>query len=1088
MKRPFSHILFLTIALIAISLLFATQTRATPTAGCPDISTLPCGDVKLLPDKTFTFDGSEGGLLDQNGVGMGFTMVDPPSNPGNPVPNTDAPGYWPEQLEVISNTLVISATTGLNYQAINRLDNALGIGLDLGQPATINTTLVDIPPAPGGFAQAGLWFGESSIGPSGLGGTGTTENNYIKLVVVSDAVGIWNVQALMEENGVANSGKTSVIDATEPVHLWLELNPSLRTVSARYCVGAACDVDSAVTLLTFNSVPSSWFSTDQAGIDFSVGTRSMGGIMASRRNSPTLIKFTFDEFTYTNGVSVLPISSNDGIDFASWSFTTDTLTSNPFAKPTAMDWGPDGRLYVADVTGVIHVYELDMVAHTVLTEQQITIRQNRLMLGLTVDSESTVDQIIIWVSHSDLDQFDGDANSGTVTKIVLGPPPTYAVVSAEDVITGLPRAIANHGTNNIEFGPDGRLYIAQGGNTGAGAANNSLTSEFGSRPEQPLSAAILVADVKGVDFDGSCTSLIDPDGSIMDVTGIAAKDVPCDVAVYASGLRNVYDIAFHSNGRLYGPDNGLGVVGTIPDLAPTDLTWDPASGCEGMITDIQSHFPKERPDLLYAIEEGNYYGHPNPSREQCIFFGGNPTGDMVNKNDFPIPPADPAEGVAYMDTIRYEVGRQPAPEWKQSLLHFGLNKSANGIIEYNSNKGAFCGRMDGELLVNYFSQADQVRRVELSNNGLSFLSSQTMIRSTPQTGGESLSNPLPIVQDSQGRIVVGEFGTNDITIFEPINVGLWTTTGFADMPVALLDAGSSVISDTLYAVAGKTSGGPQRTLYSYSLVDNIWTQLADLPVAYPAVENPAVAAYNGKLYVFGGATSAFSGAVNKTAVYDPTTNVWTELAAMTTARGGATAQTIGNLIYVAGGMNAAGESLATLEIYNPATNTWSSGPDLALARDNASSAAIGGKMYIFGGRLRNGGGEVDPTLNSVEIYDPNTGWSAGAPMPTGRRTTTTVVYEGRAIVMGGEKTTDGGTFVATEAYDPVSDSWQLLTNMPVGRHGAIAGLLDNIIIVGGGGTVGGTDFTSDLDGFFFDCAADTSNPDSLVYLPIVMKP
>ena len=65
-----------------------------------------------------------------------------------------------------------------------------------------------------------------------------------------------------------------------------------------------------------------------------------------------------------------------------------------------------------------------------------------------------------------------------------------------------------------------------------------------------------------------------------------------------------------------------------------------------MITDIQPHFPKERPDLLYAIEEGNYYGHPNPSREQCLFFGGNPTGNMLEKNDFPIPPADPAKDLA----------------------------------------------------------------------------------------------------------------------------------------------------------------------------------------------------------------------------------------------------------------------------------------------------------------------------------------------------------------------------------------------------------------------------------------------------------
>ena len=43
----------------------------------------------------------------------------------------------------------------------------------------------------------------------------------------------------------------------------------------------------------------------------------------------------------------------------------------------------------------------------------------------------------------------------------------------QDVITGLPRAIANHATNSIHFGPDGKLYIAQGGNTGAGAPNTT---------------------------------------------------------------------------------------------------------------------------------------------------------------------------------------------------------------------------------------------------------------------------------------------------------------------------------------------------------------------------------------------------------------------------------------------------------------------------------------------------------------------------------------------------------------------------------------------------------------------------------------
>src|SRR5207249_3924834 len=126
-------------------------------------------------------------------------------------------------------------------------------------------------------------------------------------------------------------------------------------------------------------------------------------------------------------------------------------------------------------------------------------------------------------------------NSGIVSRLSG---PTQQVRT--DVITGLPRAIANHGTNAIHFGSDGRLYIAQGGNTGGGAANNG-TSEFGPRPEQPLSAAVLVADVNRPGFNGACTPTSDANGAIMDATGIAQRGVPCDVAVFASGLRNSYD-------------------------------------------------------------------------------------------------------------------------------------------------------------------------------------------------------------------------------------------------------------------------------------------------------------------------------------------------------------------------------------------------------------------------------------------------------------------------------------------------------------------------------------------------------------------
>src|SRR5690606_32993369 len=84
--------------------------------------------------------------------------------------------------------------------------------------------------------------------------------------------------------------------------------------------------------------------------------------------------------------------------------------SVPLGNPTALAAGPDGRLYVATVTGPIHALRFDFETNSLIEDQLISGLAGRLVLGLAIDPESTPNDVVLWVSHSDVQQSSGDAN------------------------------------------------------------------------------------------------------------------------------------------------------------------------------------------------------------------------------------------------------------------------------------------------------------------------------------------------------------------------------------------------------------------------------------------------------------------------------------------------------------------------------------------------------------------------------------------------------------------------------------------------------------------------------------------------------
>ena len=983
------------------------------TATCPPVSPLTCTVVTPVLPYTLSWDTNEGKLFDGSALGTGFTMIQP---------STHGAGYVPSLIAVVptgTGQLQLKTTSGLFAGAVNSQDNALGIGIEASsQISVLETEMVQIPTGKGGYEQAGLWFG-------------LDEDNVHKFVVISTPTGT-RIQHLQELAGktVGNITTTTAFTLTTTDRLLLRLraNPVTKMIAAEYSLNGGA----AVAVGNFPA-PLEFFNFDQAGINPLLGTRVFGGVFASNRMGPSSLTYKFDRF------SVLaepfppppPSTTKDGdLEFVRTSYSV------PF--PTSMVWAADNRLYVTEMLGKIHALSFD-ANQQVIGDQLITMLGKRLTLGITEDPSSTPSNVILWVSHSDptitpTGQFSGQANSSTVSRISQSVPGSSNFDTIQHVITGLPRAVANHAINSIHFGADGRLYIAMGGNTGSGAPNTTA-SEFGTRAEQPLSAAFLVADVNAPNFHGVCGTVgcnTGPSSScplswVQDSTGTADNTIPasCDVEVYSSGLRNMYDFVPHSNGNFYGTNNGLGVTGSFPTKS--------APACTGFASTQPvplGQNPGVQPDYLNLLIQGKYYGHPNPQRNECVF----KDGSFQNVS--------------------------PLPNWEPPLLDLGSNKSADGIVEYPSNVG--CVGMKGNLLINNYSLGDDITRVILSTDGASVTDHFSLV------GG--FSDPLPITVGgtSGGTIFVGEFGTNKITSLEPSSLGCWSNKPL--LPEAILDAGGTAIDDKLYVVAGKTAAnGHQSKMYIYDSAASSWTQGPNLPGV--GVENPATVALDGRLYVFGGATAPFSGAVSNAAVFDTNNPAagWTSLAPMPTARSSATAQAIGGLIYVMGGMNVTGGSLNTVEIYNPSTNSWMMAPPMGTLRDNPGSAVLDGKIYIFGGRTRNSNGTtVNETLNTVEMFDPVTSlWTARAAMPTGRRTMAVGYLNGRAQVMGGEIMPDGTAFPQNEEYNPVTDSWRTLTPMSIPRHGAVAGTIGNRVYVTGGGATGGTAFTNNTSVYKF---------------------
>jgi glucose/arabinose dehydrogenase len=257
-----------------------------------------------------------------------------------------------------------------------------------------------------------------------------------------------------------------------------------------------------------------------------------------------------------------------------------TVLASGLSWPTSMTYGPDQRLFVSQRSGEILVLD-DTDGDQQVDRVQTFANGFNEPLGLAFRGTD------LYVS-----------SRGKVTRLQDLDHNDVADVRQE-IITGLPsgQEISWHANNNLVFGPDGKLYFGLGS-----TCNQCIESD-------PRSATIMRYNADGTGEE-----------------------------IYATGLRNVYDLAFHpEDGTLWAPENSLnGLSTTLP------------------------------PDELNLIIKGGDYGWPD-----CWGSGGgtNCAGTM--------PPIVELEAHASADGITFYTGNQFPDSFRNNLF----------IAEYGSPGG-----------------------------------------------------------------------------------------------------------------------------------------------------------------------------------------------------------------------------------------------------------------------------------------------------------------------------------------------------------------------------------------------------------------
>ena len=233
---------------------------------------------------------------------------------------------------------------------------------------------------------------------------------------------------------------------------------------------------------------------------------------------------------------------------------TEALVASGLSNPTAMQFAPDGRIFVAQQGGALRVIKNGALLATPFVSLTVDPAGERGLLGVAFDPNFAANQYVyVYYTvpggggvtvHNRISRFTANGD--------------VAAAGSEVVIVDLDNLspATNHNGGAIDFGPDGKLYVAVGDN-----ANNAFPQSLSTRHGKMLR--------------------INADGTIPTDNPFYGTASGANRAIWALGLRNPFTFALNPGGSpgMFINDVGQGAWEEInPGAAGANFGWPTTEG------------------------------------------------------------------------------------------------------------------------------------------------------------------------------------------------------------------------------------------------------------------------------------------------------------------------------------------------------------------------------------------------------------------------------------------------------------------------------------------------------------------------------